>query len=82
MEFHDAIQQLDFTMKYSVNDDFDKELITDTVGIGLVVEWITPKINNLNNIQQVYGSSEEKFFSQAAHLNSLQSLRDSLIREQ
>lgn len=82
LKFHDTIQQLDFTMKYSVNEDFDKELITDVVGIGLVIEWITPKINNLDNIQQVYATSEEKFFSQAAHLSTLQALRDSLIREQ
>lgn len=81
-KFHDEIQQFDFTMKYSVNDDFDKELITDVVGIGLVIEWITPKINNLNNIVQVYGSSEEKYYSQAAHLNTLMSLKDGLIREQ
>lgn len=81
-KFHDEIQQFDYTMKYSVDDDFDKELITDVVGIGLVIEWITPKINNLNNISQVFGSSEEKFFSQAAHLSALKDLRDSLVREQ
>lgn len=81
-KFHDEIQQFDYTMKYSVDDDFDKELITDVVGIGLVIEWITPKINNLNNISQVFGSSEEKFFSQAAHLSTLKDLRDSLVREQ
>ena len=82
IKFHDEIQKLDFNMKYSIDDDFDKELITDVVGIGLVIEWITPKINNLNNISQVFGSSEEKFFSQAAHLSTLKDLRESLIREQ
>ena len=47
-------------MKYSVDDDFDAEFITDILGIGMVIEWITPKINSLNNTQQVFGSSEEK----------------------
>lgn len=82
IKFHDEIQVLNFTMKYSVDNNFDKDLIIDVVGIGLVIEWITPKINNLNNIQQVYGSSEEKWFSQSQHLSTLMSLRESLIREQ
>ena len=66
-------------MKYSVDDDFDAEFITDILGIGMVIEWITPKINSLNNIQQVFGSSEEKFYSQTNHLNGLKDLKKSLI---
>ena len=64
-------------MKYSVDDDFDAEFITDILGIGMVIEWITPKINSLNNTQQVFGSSEEKFYSQTNHLNGLKDLKKS-----
>lgn len=48
----------------------------------MVIEWITPKINSLNNTQQVFGSSEEKFYSQTNHLNGLKDLKKSLIKEQ
>ena len=82
MKFGDSVQELTYTMKYSIDNEFDEEFITDLLGIGLVIEWITPKINSLNNIQQMYGSSEEKFFSQTNHLNGLKDLKKSLLKEQ
>lgn len=82
LKFSDTVQELTYTMKYSVDDKFDAEFITDVLGIGLVIEWLTPKINSLNNTQQVYGSSEEKFYSQTNHLNGLKELRKSLVTEQ
>ena len=82
LKFSDTVQELTYTMKYSVDDEFDAEFITDVLGIGLVIEWLTPKINSLNNTQQVYGSSEEKFYSQTNHLNGLKELRKSLVTEQ
>lgn len=78
----DLLQEMNFEMKYSTDDDFDEEFIMDIVGIGMVIEWITPKINSLNNIVQVFGSKEEKFYSQSNHLNELRNLKKSLINEQ
>lgn len=78
----DLLQEMNFEMKYSTDDDFDKEFIMDIVGIGMVIEWITPKINSLNNIVQVFGSKEENFYSQSNHLNELRNLKKSLINEQ
>ena len=52
LKLGDTVQELTYIMKYSVDDDFDAEFITDILGIGMVIEWITPKINSLNNIQQ------------------------------
>lgn len=82
LKLGDTVQELTYIMKYSVDDDFDAEFITDILGIGMVIEWITPKINSLNNTQQVFGSSEEKFYSQTNHLNGLKDLKKSLIKEQ
>lgn len=82
LKFGDSVQELSYTMKYSIDNEFDKEFITDLLSIGLVIEWMTPKINNLDNMQQMYGSSEEKFFSQTNHLNGLKDLKKSLLKEQ
>ena len=82
LKLGDTVQELTYIMKYSVDDEFDAEFITDILGIGMVIEWITPKINSLNNTQQVFGSSEEKFYSQTNHLNGLKDLKKSLIKEQ
>lgn len=82
LKFQDDIHELVYSMKYSIDDDFDKDFITDVAGIGMVIEWVTPQINNLNNIMQVYASSEEKYYSQATHLNALRELRNDLKKEQ
>ena len=82
LKFGDSVQELTYTMKYSIDNEFDVDFYSDLLGIGLVIEWITPKINSLNNIQQMYGSSEEKFFSQTNHLNGLKDLKKSLLKEQ
>lgn len=78
----DLLQEMKFEMKYSTDDDFDEEFVMDIVSIGMVIEWVTPKINSLNNIVQVFGSKEEKFYSQSNHLNELRNLKKSLINEQ
>lgn len=82
VEFHDDIQKLEYSMKYVVEKYFDQGFVSDILGIGMVIEWITPKIVNLNNIVQVHASSNEKFYSQASHLNGLKDLRASLVKEQ
>lgn len=82
ISFDDITQSFTYEMKYEVDEESDKDFIIEAMGIGMVIEWITPKINNLNNIMQVFGSSEEKFYSQSSHLSTLKDLRHSLIKEQ
>ena len=82
VEFHDDIQKLEYSMKYVVEKYFDQGFVSDILGIGMVIEWITPKIVILNNIVQAYASSDEKFYSQTNHLNGLKDLRASLVKEQ
>lgn len=82
ISFDDITQSITYEMKYEVDEESDKDFIIEAMGIGMVIEWITPKINNLNNIMQVFGSSEEKFYSQSSHLSTLKDLRHSLVKEQ
>lgn len=82
LKLSDDIQIMKYEMKYSIDEDFDKDFILDILGIGIIISWITPKINDLNNVVQVFGSKEEKFYSQTNHLNGLKELKKSLIREQ
>lgn len=76
------IQIISYEMKYSTDEEYDKNFVIDIAAIGMVIEWITPKINSLTNILQMYGSKEEKFYSQKNHLDGLKDLKASLLREQ
>ena len=66
----------------------DKEFICDVLAKGMVVEWLRPHVNTHEAIKQFFGGSEQKFYSQANHLNELRALYkdakeefDSMIRD-
>lgn len=75
-------QSLAYEMTYSVDDSSDQDFIIEVLAIGMIIEWLEPKINSILNISQMFGSKEEKFYSQSAHLGELMSLRDTLCKKQ
>ena len=42
----------------------------------MVGEWLDRQVNSVELTAQMLGGKEEKFFSQASHLNSIKALRD------
>lgn len=70
----DEIQTLSYEMKYSVDEFSDEDFIVDIISLGMVVAWLEPKVNSINNIAQMFGSKEEKFYSQSQHLSELRGL--------
>lgn len=78
----DEIMQLDYEMNYSIDDESDKDFILEVLALGAGIQWITPKINSSINIQQVYASKEEKYYSQAQHLSELRALKKDWVKEQ
>lgn len=73
---------INFEMRYATNDEEDLDFVTEILALGMVVEWLMPKVNSMDNIFQVYGSKEEKFYSQSQHLKEVRALRDSIKNEQ
>lgn len=76
------LQEISFEFKYVVDETYDSEFIIEVLALGMIVEWLSPKVNSLTNISQMFGSSEEKFYSQSNHLKEIRDLRDSIKREQ
>lgn len=71
----DEIAEIEYTLKTSVDEYNDKNFVEELLSNALVVEWVTPKVNNttLTN-QMITNSKESKFYSQAMHLTELKSL--------
>ena len=44
-------------------------------------EWLTPQLNSVNVTLQVFGGKEEKYYSQSAHLTSLETRDEKLKLE-
>jgi hypothetical protein len=78
----DEVQEISYEMKYSVDDFSDTEFVTEVLALGVVVTWLEPKINSINNITQMFGSKEEKFYSQSQHLSELRSLVNDSKKQQ
>lgn len=57
--------------------DEEKEILANL----LMIEWLTPKIQNITNLKQYMGDTDFKFFSQANHLDALQRVRNTTIEE-
>jgi hypothetical protein len=51
----------------------------EILAILMAREWLAPQLNSVNLTSQVFGGKEEKFYSQAAHLDSL-SERDEKLK--
>ena len=78
----DEIQEVSYEMKYSVDDFSDTEFIIEILSLGMVVAWLEPKINSINNVAQMFGSKDEKWFSQAQHLSELKGLVNDSKKQQ
>lgn len=78
----DEIQQITYEIKYSVDNFSDEEFVVEILTLGVVAAWLEPKINSINNIAQMFGSKEEKFYSQSQHLSELRALVNDSKKQQ
>ena len=78
----DEILTISYEMKYSVDEFSDEEFITEILTFGVVVAWLEPKINSINNIAQMFGSKEEKYYSQSQHISELRGLVNDSVKKQ
>ena len=78
----DEVQEISYEMKYSVDEDTDKEFLKEILSLGMIVAWLEPKVNSINNIAQMFGSKEEKFYSQSQHLSELRNLVNDAKKQQ
>lgn len=81
-ELSDINNKIEFELNYSINDYSDKNFIIEVLSYGIALAWIEPKVNSLINIRQMIGNSNEKWYSEANHLNEIRALRDDIERKQ
>lgn len=81
LSFDDVLNIVTYEMDSQISnddEDLDKWFITEVVGYGMALAWITPQVNSLTNIAQMFSTSDAKFYSQASHAEELRNLRDDL----
>lgn len=58
-------------------EDYEQEVIA----LFMVVAWLEPRVNSTLLTNQFIGGKEEKYYSQAAHLQTLMTLRDNSLND-
>lgn len=59
----DEIQEVNFTLNYSVDDDSDTDFVSDILVLGMTIEWLQPQVDTLTNVIQMLGTTEEKMLN-------------------
>lgn len=78
----DEVQTITYEMKYSIDELTDEEFVVEVLAFGVAISWLEPKVNSITNIAQMFGSKDEKFYSQSAHLSELRGLLDDFRKRQ
>ena len=79
----DQLNTLSFAMKQSVSEEEDEDFVIELLGIGLVIEWLTPIVNSTININwYVTSNKESKYYSQSAHITQLRGMLDDAKKTQ
>lgn len=76
IELDDEERLITYELKRSIDDDADKQFLIDVLSYGVAYAWVQPKVNSITSIVQNFGTTDQKYFSQAMHLAELRNLRD------
>lgn len=56
----DKVEQMEFTLNNSVDDDSDMDFVCDIVVLGMSIEWLQPQVDSIKHTSIMIGGKEEK----------------------
>lgn len=68
------IEEIEYELKESLDEDSDKDFVEEVISLGMVEQWASPKYNSTLLTNQLLSNSEQKFYSQSAHLAEMKEL--------
>ena len=54
----DEIQQLDFTLNNSVDEESDKDFVLEILSLGMAIEWLQPQVDSVIHTSVMIGGDE------------------------
>lgn len=76
----DAAKTISYTLSYDSGRD-ESSFVHNAIAKWMVYEWIHNQVRSTVNTAQFFGGSEQKYYSQQAHLSELRALEESLYKE-
>lgn len=71
ISFDSNILQLDFTLRNSIDEEYDKEFVKGLFANGMVVAWLEPRYQSETLTAEFFGGKEQSWFSQANHMTQM-----------
>lgn len=70
----DDVEEIEYELREPWDDDSDREFVEEILSLGMVENWASPKYNTTLLTSQMFTNSEQKYYSQAAHLAEMKEL--------
>lgn len=77
----DDVQTITFEMKLKTDDIADTDFVTSALSKWMVYEWLHKQVKSRTNVAQMFAGKEQKFYSQASHIEELRGLHDDAYKE-
>ena len=81
MKLDDDVQLFSFEMKYSIDEDTDREFVINALAKWMAYEWAQNKVNSTTLVMQLLAGKEQKFYSQSNQLSENKALKKDLYDE-
>ena len=73
-ELNDEILELWCTVRHAEDEVIDQQYVEEVLSLGMLVTWLESKVQSTVNIKQGLFGKEQKYYSQAAHLEQIRGL--------
>lgn len=70
----DDIEEIEYTLRVPLDDDSDKDFVEEILALGMILNWVSPQYHNVLNTSQLFTNSEQRFYSQSAHMSELKAM--------
>lgn len=74
IEIDNDVEEVTYVLRKPLDDAYDKLFVENLLANGMVVGWLSPRMKNETLIDQIFGTKEVHWYSQAAHLNEVREL--------
>lgn len=83
---NDELQNIKFTLKNSVDEQYDTDFIIELLSLGMVIAWLEPQVDSIKHNSIMLGTKEEKKLldnhkNMIERLDTLQNQLQKMIRD-
>lgn len=76
ISFDENILELTYTLRNSIDEDYDREFVKGLFANGMVIAWLEPRYQTDLLTAQFFGGKEQRWFAQANHMDQVKQMLD------